>query len=186
MTIGFWCERASTYTYLAAHRIEPLAAAAGVAVRWRPFTLGPIFKAQGWDTSPFAIYDAKGRYMWRDIEREAARLGLAWRRPTVFPRNSVPAAKLALALGSAGPRFILRVLRANFVEDRDIGAPDVLADLLAELGLAASEQAGALRRSTEEAMRIGIFGAPTFIVGDELFWGNDRLEQAIAWAQRAP
>src|SRR5882724_5700326 len=77
--VEFWCELASTYTYLAAMRIEPLAQAAGVEVRWQPFSLGPIFAASGWTNSPFEIYPAKGRYMWRDVEREAAAYGIAWR-----------------------------------------------------------------------------------------------------------
>ena len=96
-TIDFWFDFASTYSYLTAMRIRPLAAAAGVVVRFRPFLLGPIFKAQGWDTSPFSIYQAKGRYMWRDLERLAADLELPFRRPDPFPQNSLLAARVALA-----------------------------------------------------------------------------------------
>jgi 2-hydroxychromene-2-carboxylate isomerase len=189
-TLDFWCELASTYTYLSVCRIDALAARAGVEVRWRPFSLGPIFKAAGWQTSPFLVYEDKGRYMWRDMEREAQRLGVAFRRPTVFPRNSVAAAKVAI-LGVEqgwGPRFIQRVMRANFVEDRDIAATDVVDSVLGELGLdgpaireeaTSGERSSALRRSTEEAIRLRIFGAPTFMAGEEMFWGNDRLEQAL-------
>jgi 2-hydroxychromene-2-carboxylate isomerase len=181
--MDFWCEFASTYTHLAAWRIDALAVRAGVAVRWRPFSLAPIFRASGWETSPFQIYAAKGRYMWRDVEREADALGVPWRRPSQFPRNSVPAAKIAASLEAAdAPRFIRRVLQANFVEDREIAEPSVIAELLAELGVARREEPGALRRNTEEAMQRGVFGAPAFTVGDELFWGNDRLERAVAWA----
>ena len=79
--LDFFYEFASTYSYIAALRIAPLAESAGVTVRWRPFLLGPIFKAQGWDTSPFNLYEAKGRYMWRDMERLAAELSLPFRRP---------------------------------------------------------------------------------------------------------
>src|SRR4051794_33017522 len=84
--LDFWFDFASTYSYLAAARIRPLAAAAKVQVRFRPFLLGPIFKAQGWDTSPFNLYEAKGRYMWRDMERLAAELSLPFRRPAVPTR----------------------------------------------------------------------------------------------------
>ena len=77
-TLDVWFEFASTYSYPALVRIGPLARAAGVRLRFRPFLLGPIFKAQGWDTSPFVIYPAKGRYMWRDLERICADLGLRW------------------------------------------------------------------------------------------------------------
>jgi 2-hydroxychromene-2-carboxylate isomerase len=86
--LDFWFDFASTYSYPAAARIRPLAAEAKVQVRFRPFLLGPIFKAQGWDTSPFNIYEAKGRYMWRDMERLAENLGLPFRRPDPFQRAS--------------------------------------------------------------------------------------------------
>src|SRR4051812_6143488 len=73
--LEFWYEFASTYSYLSAMRIEKLAEAAGVEIRWRPFLLGPVFASNGWTTSPFNLYPAKGRHMWRDMERETARLG---------------------------------------------------------------------------------------------------------------
>ena len=96
--LDFWFDFASTYSYLAASRIGPLAAEAGVEVRFRPFLLGPIFKAQGWDTSPFNLYPAKGRNMWRDLERVCEDTGLPFRRPEPFPQNSL----LAGARGDAG------------------------------------------------------------------------------------
>jgi 2-hydroxychromene-2-carboxylate isomerase len=181
--LEFWCELASTYSYLAAMRIEDLAGAAGVEVRWRPFSLGPI-------------YPAKGRYMWRDVEREASALGLAMRRPSQFPRNSVLAARVALVGVERGwgARFVRAALAANFADDRDIASPAVVDDLLAGLGLDGpalrAEAEGpayrpALRAATEQAVALGVFGAPTFVVGDELFWGNDRLERALAWAAGA-
>jgi 2-hydroxychromene-2-carboxylate isomerase len=196
-TMSFWCELASTYSYLSACRIEALAERANVHVTWRPFSLHPIFKAVGWQTSPFEIYTDKGRYMWRDVEREAERLGIPFRKPTTFPRNSVPAAKIAL-VGTEkgwGARFIRAAMHANFVDDQDIASPAVLQSILEDLGLDAAgiaqealspPQPSALRRSTEEAVRLRIFGAPTFMVGEEMFWGNDRLETALAWAARPP
>ena len=77
-------------------RVDALAGKAGVAVQFRPFLLGPILKAQGWDTSPFNLYPAKGRHMWRDLERTCADLGLLFRRPEPFPQSSVLAARVAL------------------------------------------------------------------------------------------
>src|SRR6516225_5952874 len=85
--LDFWFDFASTYSYLAAMRIGPLAQKAEVRVRLRPFLLGPIFKAQGWSTSPFNLYPAKGRHMWRDLERSCNELRVPFRRPDPFPQN---------------------------------------------------------------------------------------------------
>jgi 2-hydroxychromene-2-carboxylate isomerase len=188
--LHFWFEFASTYSYLAVERIEALAAARGVPVRWRPFLLGPIFKAQGWNDSPFNVYPVKGRYMWRDMERLCAKCGIPMRRPSRFPRNGLLAARATLAAGDAPwvPAFVRAVYRANFAEDREIGERDVVASVLAGAGadaaavLAAAEQPAVkdrLRTETEEAVRLGLFGAPSFVTHDELFWGNDRLEDAL-------
>src|SRR4030095_8708437 len=92
----FFYEFASTYSYITAMRIAPLAETAEVTVRWRPFLLGPIFKAQGWETSPFNLYPAKGRYMVRDCERQCAALGLVFRLPEPFPASSLLASRVAL------------------------------------------------------------------------------------------
>ena len=94
--LDFWFDFASTYSYPAAVRIGALAARADVRVRFRPFLLGPIFKAQGWTTSPFNLYPEKGRYMWRDLERLCADLDVPFRRPDPFPQNSLLAARVAL------------------------------------------------------------------------------------------
>src|SRR6476619_852785 len=116
--LDFWFDFASTYSYLAAARIRRLAADAKVDVRFRPFLLGPIFKSQGWDTSPFNLYEAKGRYMWRDLERECADLDLPFRKPEPFPQNSVLAARVGLvALDHPwGEEFCVAVFRAQFGE----------------------------------------------------------------------
>jgi 2-hydroxychromene-2-carboxylate isomerase len=192
--VDFWFEFASTYSYPAALRIAPLARAAGVEVRWRPFLLGPIFAAQGWDNSPFNLYPAKGRYMWRDLARTCAELGLPLRRPEDFPQSGLIAARAALLTLDEGwgPDFIRAVYRAEFADGRQIGERGVIADLIASLGhdpegVLARAQSDAikarLRAATAQAQQIGIFGAPSFVTADgELFWGNDRLEQAIAWA----
>jgi len=194
--LDFFYEFASSYSYLAAMRIAPLARAAGVAVRWRPFLLGPIFKAQGWDTSPFNLYPAKGRYMVRDCERAAAALGLAFRLPDPFPQNTLLAARVALVGLEAdwGEDFSRAVYAAQFAQGRNIGDAAVIGGLVGDLGrdaAAALARAGAddikarLRASTEEAQRLGIFGAPNFIAAGELYWGNDRLEQALAAATKS-
>lgn len=188
--LEFWFEFASTYSYLAAMRIEELARASGVPVLWRPFLLGPIFAKQGWAASPFTLYPAKGRYMWRDMERLCKAESLPFRRPSEFPRNGLLAARIATAADGEAwlPEFVRRVFRANFVEDRDIADRRLLAALSSEEWLARAEAAETkdrLRERTLEAERRGIFGAPSFLVGDELFWGNDRLAQALAWARES-
>ena len=194
--LDFWYEFSSTYSYLAAMRIETLAKAAGVVVHWRPFLLGPIFKSQGMETSPFNLYPLKGNYMWRDMTRWSEFLQLPrFVQPKKFPSNGVMASRVALALDEAArPAFTQAVYIAEFTEDRDIADPAVVQDVLKKLGHDAAaifakstEQPikDKLRANTDEATKLGIFGAPDFVTEDgELFWGNDRLEQAIAWAAR--
>jgi 2-hydroxychromene-2-carboxylate isomerase len=192
-TLHFWFEFASTYSYPAAMRIAARAEAVGVPLAWRPFLLGPIFQAQGWNDSPFNVYPIKGRYMWRDLERICAKEGVPLRRPSRFPRPSLIAARVAClgARESWGPAFVRAVYRANFAADRDVGDGAVIASVLTELGVDAdatlaraqsAEVKAALRANTDEAIALGIFGAPSFVVDGELFWGNDRLDDALAWA----
>jgi 2-hydroxychromene-2-carboxylate isomerase len=192
--IDFWYEFGSSYSYPAAMRIEAAAAGAGVAVRWRPFLLGPIFKAQGWSDSPFNLLPIKGRYMWRDLERICADLGLPFRQPVPFPQRSVTAARIALVgLDEGwGVAFSKALYRAEFGDGQDINARATLTAILQDLRQApepvfsrveAEETKTRLRAATDEAQRLGVFGAPTFVTADgELFWGNDRLEQALEWA----
>lgn len=195
MKVEFWFEFASTYSYPAAMRIEALAASRGVQVAWRPFLLGPIFNQQGWNDSPFNIYPVKGRYMWRDMERVCAGMNIPLRRPSAFPRNGLLPARVVCAhAGEAWvPGFVRAIYRANFADDADISSPSVVEQCLSALGqdaaaiLAAGQTSAGkdkLKAQTAEAMERGIFGAPSFVVGDELFWGNDRLEDALAWAAR--
>jgi 2-hydroxychromene-2-carboxylate isomerase len=195
-TLEFWYEFASTYSYPAAMRVERLAHAAGLEVRWRPFLLAPIFGAQGWTDSPFNIYPTKGRYMWRDLERICAREKLPLKLPPAhFPQNGLKAARLAIVGEAEGwtPAFTRAVYVSNFAEHKNVFNDATLSAILDELGVDCekalaeadtAETKARLRAQTEEAQARDIFGAPTFIVGDEMFWGNDRLEEAIAWAKR--
>ena len=196
MTIQVWFDFASTYSYPAVMRIEQASKEHGLAIDWRPFLLGPIFSDQGWADSPFNIYPAKGRYMWRDLERECVRLGLALKRPSQFPRNGVAAARVACAgLGEPWlPDFVRAVFHANFVDDREISDVTVLRDILDDLGQPGTavversvlpETRARLRAHTEDAKVRGIFGAPTFVVDGEMFWGSDRLDRAVEWAATA-
>jgi 2-hydroxychromene-2-carboxylate isomerase len=201
-TLTFWFDPASTYSYLAAMRTDAEAARAGVAVEWRPFLLGPILKGQGMATSPFNLFPARGRYMWRDMERLCAGLAIPFSVPqgaalAGFPRNSLLAARASVVAlrQSWGRDFVRSVYVAQFGDWRDIAQPAEIAALVeasggdgrAVLEEAASDAVKAeLRANTEAAERLGIFGAPTFSAGTEIFWGNDRLEQALAFAKGAP
>jgi 2-hydroxychromene-2-carboxylate isomerase len=189
----FWYEFASTYSYPAAMRVASLAEGRGIDLAWRPFLLGPIFAQQGWLDSPFNIYPAKGRYMWRDLQRICQAQGLPLKRPEPFPQNSLLAARVALALdGKARAEFSRQVYAAEFGEGLQIADRAAIAALLAKLGHDAD---GLLRRAESEAHKallkaecaraaeLGIIGAPSVVTGDgEVFWGNDRLEQAMDWA----
>src|SRR2546422_2979122 len=166
--LQLWFEFASTYSYPAVQRIEALADGPGVGVEWKPFLLGPVFKNQGWNDSPFNLYPAKGRYMWRDLERLCAKYGLPFRRPSVFPRSSLLAARVACT-AAAEPwcgDFVRAVFHANFADDRDIASVETVTAIRRPgraLGEAAAPPAAKarLRAATERAIALRIFGAPT-------------------------
>lgn len=193
--IDFWFDFASTYSYIAAMRIEELCRDAGVALKWMPFLLGPIFQLQGWNDSPFNLNERRGAYMWRDLERLSAKFGLRWRHPTVFPRTSTLAARVACSISDevwCGD-FVRAVYVANFADDLDISDEKIVVGLLDGLGRDGTaiverahepERRGLLRANTERAIELGIFGAPNCVVGRELFWGEEALEDAIAWSQK--
>jgi 2-hydroxychromene-2-carboxylate isomerase len=191
--IEFWFEFGSNYSYLSVMRIEDAARSCGVRIRWKPFLLGPIFRDLGMANSPFVLQKEKGAYVWRDMVRQCRKYGLRWVQPSIFPRLGVLPLRVAL-IGADAPwigAFCRRVMELNFVLDEDINQAERLAPILSELGLPASAilaEAQAepnktrLRRQTEEARARGIFGAPTFFVGAEMFWGNDRLDDALLFA----
>jgi 2-hydroxychromene-2-carboxylate isomerase len=191
--IEFWFEFASNYSYLSVMRIEDAARRCGVRIVWKPFLLGPIFRELGFETSPFLLQKEKGTYMWQDMARQCRKYGLGWTRPTTFPRPGLLPARIAL-LGADQPwigAFCRQVMALNFVLDEDINQAHRMAEILTELRLPAAnilDQAQAeptkkrLREQTGTARARGIFGAPTFFVGTEMFWGNDRLDDALAFA----
>ncbi|MGI9462674.1 MAG: 2-hydroxychromene-2-carboxylate isomerase, partial [Aestuariivirgaceae bacterium] len=192
-TLEFWFDFASTYSYLSAMRIDDLAEKSGITVQWKPFLLGPIFSNQGWDTSPFNIYEAKGRYMWRDLERSSRDYGIAFTRPEVFPQFTLTAARIGVAAEAEPwlPAYCRALFAAEYGCGKDITSASAVAVALQQAGanpeqwLDIAAQPGtkqALKDRVEEARSLGIFGAPTFITPDkELFWGDDRLDAAVAW-----
>lgn len=192
--IEFWFEFGSNYSYLSVMRIEEEARRHGVRIAWKPFLLGPIFRALGMENSPFVLQKEKGAYVQQDMARLCRKYGLApWVKPSVFPRLGVLPLRIAL-LGVDEPwigAFCRKVMELNFVRDQDINQPEQMVPIVAELGLSAlglTERAQSepiktrLRDQTEQARAKGIFGAPTFFVGTEMFWGNDRLDDALLFA----
>ena len=191
--LEFWFEFASTYSYPAAHAVEAAAQARGVKVVWRSFLLGPIFAAQNWNDSPFNIYPAKGRYMWRDLARICGAQGLPLKQPSQFPRGSLLAARIVCQYADADwlPEFVRRVYSANFVRDLDIASPFVIGEILSTIGQVPAEimktaqtqeVKDRFRAQCEAAVQAGLIGAPSFVVDGEVFWGGDRLNEALDWA----
>jgi 2-hydroxychromene-2-carboxylate isomerase len=194
--IEFWFDFGSNYSYISAMRIEEAARRSGAQVQWRPFLLGPIFRSFGWENSPFVLQKAKGDYVWQDMVRECRKAGIPWRKPSVFPRSALLPLRVAL-LGAEQDwigGYCRRIMSLNFAEDRDVDNIRTVAEVLRELGLdaraildAAQSEANKLRlrEQTELARARGVFGAPTFFVGEEMFWGNDRLDDALTECARA-
>ncbi len=191
--LEFWFEFGSNYSYLSVMRIESMAKAAGVTVAWKPFLLGPIFRELGMDNSPFVLNAAKGKYAWRDMQRQAKKYALEFRRPSQFPRVALLPMRVAV-LGASQSwigAFSKRVMLQNFVDDCDINDIDNVRRALSGLvddpdaiitAALGEENKQRLRTQTEEALKREMFGAPTFMVKDEMFWGNDRMEDAITFA----
>jgi len=196
--LEIWYDHASTYSYPAVMKVETAAADRGLRVAWRPFLLGPIFETLlGFADSPFNRNPVRGRYMWRDLERICAADGIPFRIPSVMPRNSTLAARVALLGVDEGwvAPFSRAVFRANFADDLDIADPRVIGAILGELGLDGAaviaraqdpEHRPRLRAATAAASARGIFGSPTFFRRGEMFFGGDRLAQALAWPEPVP
>lgn len=194
-TLEFWFDFGSNYSYLSAMRIEALAQAANITISWRPFLLGVIYRDLGWKEPPFLTQVEKGRYVWMDTKRQAKKYGIEFNMPGVFPRVAILPSRVA-TLSEGRPwlaAFCKNVMRQNWVQDLDINEPAQVRAAL--LGLvddpekileAAQSDANKLklREQTQLARDKGIFGAPTFFVGEEMFWGDDRLDDAIRSLER--
>lgn len=188
----FWFDFASTYSFLSSQRIVDLAEAAGAPIVWRPFMLGVVMRECGWESSPIANNPRKGANMWRDMERQAEKRGHGFTRSSVFPRSPVLADRVALIAANEGwaDQFVPRAFAANFIEDREISEPDIIGEVISACGqdprdvlarATSDENKAALKENTAMASAKGLFGAPAFTIGEELFWGDDRLEDALAW-----
>ena len=190
-TIDFFFSYGSTYSYLSIMRVEGLAAAAGVAVRWRPFFARKIMEEQ--NNRPFLGKPVKTKYMWRDVERRAAQFGIPFNCIPPYPitPSTVPH-RVGLVASRQGwcPEFSRAVYRDWFMQHKDLGQTTRVAEAVASLGHDPEKvlaEAGTpevevmLESETDVARKLGIFGSPTFVVGEEVFWGDDRLEIALEW-----
>jgi 2-hydroxychromene-2-carboxylate isomerase len=189
--IQFHFDFSSPYGYLGAETIEALAARHGRSVAWHPFLLGVVFRSTG--AQPLTNVPIKGDYAKRDMPRSARYYGVPFRMPSKFPIATQAPARITLWQrerdGDVG-NLVKVFYRAYFVHDRDIGDPDVAADVAGECGLdrtaarAAVDDASikdALRREVEASIAKGVFGSPFVFVDGEPFWGIDRFEQVGRW-----
>lgn len=190
--IECWFDFGSMYSYPSVMLLPARAAAAGRPVRWRPVLLGAVFKALHGEGTPFERQPQKLAYVMRDLARCCRREGLPWRQPSVFPRRTLLPIRVAIAAENEPwfAAYAARVMTLHFAEDREIGDPVAVAQALSHCGVspqawleraATSEVKQRLHERTDEALALGLFGAPSFRVGGELFWGHDRLDQALAW-----
>ncbi|MCB9592690.1 MAG: 2-hydroxychromene-2-carboxylate isomerase [Sandaracinaceae bacterium] len=179
--VDCWFDYSSPFAYLGTTQIERVATEADATVRFRPFLLGALFSAVGTPMIPLHSFPPpKRRHQELDLERWADFWGVPFRFTSTFPLRTVTPLRVTL-LADCAPALVHRVMRAAWVDDEDVASPEVLARCLADVGLPvelvdrAGDARDALRAATDEAIAIGCPGAPSFVVGDQLYWGQDRL-----------
>jgi 2-hydroxychromene-2-carboxylate isomerase len=189
--VDFFFFFGSAYAYLSVMRIEKLAVEAGVKVNWRPFSVRTLMSEQG---NNLRNLSAKVAYMWRDVERRAAVDGVAFTRAPPWPTDMDQLANrvgIVAMLEGWCPAYTKESFRSWYLDGRQLGDPDDLARILTSVGhdpvrVLEAAQGDEVRRryemETDTARRAGAFGSPSFVVDGELFWGDDRLEEALAWA----
>jgi 2-hydroxychromene-2-carboxylate isomerase len=192
--IDFWYSIGSTYSYLTVMRLGDVARETGAVFRWRPFNVRHIMVEQ--NNVPFKDKPVKAAYMWRDIERRAPRYGLSPRLPAPYPLPGLVLANQVALLGMSegwGEAYTREAYRLWFEDGQPAGEDPNLSLALETAGqdpkdaLARAQSPdaeAALAAETGQAQALGVFGSPTFAVGDELFWGDDRLEDALDWAMK--
>ena len=192
-TVEFFFDFGSPYTYLAYHQLPKIAAQHGAQIIWCPILLGGVFQATG-NHSPMEV-PAKGRYSLLDLQRWAKRFGVPLQMNPHFPINTLHLMRGAVAIQMQGEaafqRYLAAVFSAMFEKPRNLNQPEEVAAVLAGIGMDPAAFMGhindpavkeKLKANTAAAVQRGVFGAPTFFVGDQQFWGQDRLdfvEQAL-------
>jgi len=193
--IEFWFSIGSTYTYLSVSRLKEVERKFEVSFSWQPFSVRKIMREM--DNVPFPpTKQAKVDYMWRDIQRRARGYGFEARVPAPYPLKEFDLANRIAVLGMQEgwcSNYVQATYRRWFLEWLEPGSEPNVSESLREIGqdserileLASGEETGEVYScQTESAQSKGIFGNPSFIVGGELFWGDDRLEDAVRWALR--
>jgi 2-hydroxychromene-2-carboxylate isomerase len=185
----FYFDLSSPYSYLAATQLAGIAQRTGATISWKPMVLGAVFKSVG-NHMPANIA-AKARFMLADLGRWAKQYGVEFTFNTSFPINAIKAMRLILVADQEGkaPKATLAAFRTLWVNNGNVATEPELRALATEMGLDADRAMAAienpeikdrLRAYTEEAIAAGVFGAPALVVGDELYWGNDRLHHVEA------
>ena len=192
-SIDFWFTTGSTYTYLTVMRLDEIERESDISLVWRPFHLRAILDEMKY--VPFADKPAKSAHMWRDIKRRAAMYGIPVQVPAPYPAKHNIVANQVAIVGMQegwGPRFVREAYRRWFQLGQETGGEPNVSESLRSIGqeptrvlaLAESEACRArLAAETDAAKALGIFGSPTFLVDGELFWGDDRLGDAISWSR---
>jgi 2-hydroxychromene-2-carboxylate isomerase len=185
--VEFWFDVGSPAAYLAWTQLPQIAQQAGASIAYKPFLLGGVFQATG-NRSPMEV-PAKGRYMQGDLERFARRYGVPFRHNPHFPINTLTLMRGALGLQMREPQkmqpYVDAVFRAIWVDAENMNDPATVAAVLQRAGFDAQrllalaadpEVKDKLKSETQQAVARGVFGAPTFFVGDAMYWGQDRLD----------
>lgn len=175
--IEFFFDVVSPYSYIASEQIEALANSCQVELQWRPFLLGGVFKETG--NQPPGMLPSRGKYLLKDLKRKSKFFQIPFTMPKMFPINSMLAMRTLCSFAENElPEKAHRVFRAYWVDNQAINNEAVIKELLGAEALAKAEDSDIkekLRANTEEAVKRGAFGAPTFFIGDEMFFGSDRL-----------
>ncbi len=190
--VEIWFDVVCPYAYLASTQIESVAARAGAKVRWEPMLLGGLFRAMGQVDDPDrTMSEPKRLHTARDLERWSEHFGVPLVRPASHPRRTVVAMRAICAANERDRATAIHALFAAYwARGEDVSDPTVVRDALIAAGLdgallvASTHDAAIkddLRARTDRAMRKGVFGVPTMFVGEEMFWGQDRLD----WVERA-
>jgi len=193
--VDFYFEFSSPYGYIASQLVDEVSGRIGREMRWRPFLLGPIFKATG--QAPLVDIPLKGDYSRRDFERSARYHGVKLAMPPKFPVGTVAAVRAFYwvhDLDAAQARRLAKSLyAAYFVHGRDIGAPEVVVEIAGSEGIDTAALQAALadavvkervKGEVDQAMARGVFGSPYFVVDGEPFWGCDRIPMLEEWVAR--